>query len=261
MKNMKFKDNILEILDRTRDGKFNFVTNLSNSESVVLIHCLMKLGVDKIYSMGEFMVYKDISIDMANIPYNLYGSDTYYTIKTTDEGSALCLGNIKDFKNVKPNTINALKFSDLLEPIDNESINKADFTKNKINCSNAINFIKERTRMCETIECVGCKMDAIIGDYETEQEGELNCADFIEKYPDVAVDIVQEWSDKNPKYKTYIDDFREKIPKADISDKDIMWSLCRKKIYQDENMSEYCDAISSIRICEKCWNAKMKEDK
>lgn len=251
---MKFKDNILEIVDKNRDGKFNFVTNLNLDESVALINHLIKLGVDKIYSMGEFMVYKDISIDMANIPYNLYGSDTYYTIKTTDEGSALCLGNIKDFKNVKPNTINALKFSDLLEPIDNESINKADFTKNKIDCSNAINFIKERTRMCGTIECVGCKMDAIIGDYETEQEGELNCADFIEKYPDVAVDIVQEWSNDNPiKYKTYIDDFYEKFPNAEEVNGYPIFKPCI--LYT--KLKDTC--VNAYSSCNFCWDKTMEE--
>lgn len=230
MKNMKFKDNILGIL-------------CGNT----VVHCNTKEKADAIINniLIKFLSDCDVDIiDRLRNSWSHYKADTCYYCYYVKHSIFVTYGVYRYFKE---HNYKILEFEDLLEPIE------------KIDCSNTVNFIKEYTRMCGTIECVDCKLDSIIGDYENESDEVFTCTDFIKKHPDIAVDIVQEWSDKNPKYKTYIDDFREKFPNATIFNDNIMRHLCRKKMYPDGNIPQDC-GMRSFKLCKKCWETKIKEE-
>lgn len=59
----------------------------------------------------------------------------------------------------------------------------------KIDCSKAVNFILEKDRMCSSyIMCAdGCPL-----------RGRATCDGFMVNDPELAVDIVQKWSDEHP---------------------------------------------------------------
>ena len=76
---------------------------------------------------------------------------------------------------------------------------------NKIDCSIAINYIKEKARLTEncTISCGACMLGA-------SNTGEnMECYVFENNMPEKAVEIIQEWSNEIP-VKTRLDDFKEK---------------------------------------------------
>lgn len=77
----------------------------------------------------------------------------------------------------------------------------------KIDCSQAVNFIRESKRMCEYYrhECSSCPISKTNNGY-----GRL-CTVVIEQHPDRAIEIVQKWSDENP-VKTRLDDIKERLP-------------------------------------------------
>lgn len=57
----------------------------------------------------------------------------------------------------------------------------------------AVNFLKEKGRMCEAIhQCHKCPISS-----DNNQYG-LTCIIFAEKHPEEAVDIVEQWSKEHP---------------------------------------------------------------
>ena len=87
-------------------------------------------------------------------------------------------------------------------------------THDKIDCSFAVNYLREKTRMtkgCE-IPCCQCPLSG--------RAYEIKCYQIEKNTPEKAVEIVQEWSNKNPyipKSKgTYKEDFFKNYPKAKL---------------------------------------------
>ena len=111
----------------------------------------------------------------------------------------------------------------------------------------AIEFIKERNRMCDYYKDNRCWND-------NEQCPALycKCHDFRNAADDgfKIVDIVDQWSKKHPQ-KTMLQDFLEKFPKAKLNDYGVP-RVC-------PSLLGYKDMIPCNRLkCNECWNRPLK---
>ena len=110
----------------------------------------------------------------------------------------------------------------------------------------ALNYLEEKTRMtngCE-IECYKCPL--------TE---EYPCATMEKLYPERCIEIVEQWSKKNP-IRTYLSDLLEKYPNISLSsDKTFPNGICPSSLGL-KNLEGYC----SISWCKFCWSQRMPED-
>lgn len=77
-----------------------------------------------------------------------------------------------------------------------------------VDCSVAVNFLREYHRMCE-FRCTECPLSS------ANNGTKLACEELKKVYPEKAVKIVQKWSDEHP-VKTRLDDLLEKYPNARI---------------------------------------------
>ena len=123
-----------------------------------------------------------------------------------------------------------------------------------MDCSKTINFLHELKGLCDSRDgCVAdeankedCPMFGICEDALTRI-----CAEDVE----AAIEIVQKWSNEHSQ-KTYIQDFLEKFPKAEI-DSDGSPFACRKKLYGGVRPHDRrCDRREA---CKNCWNEPMEE--
>lgn len=62
-----------------------------------------------------------------------------------------------------------------------------------MNCNITVNYFKEKFRMCSGTYCENCSL----GSHENSKY--TDCTNFEKLYPEEAIKIVQEWSDKHPR--------------------------------------------------------------
>lgn len=123
-------------------------------------------------------------------------------------------------------------------------------TKNKIDCSFTVNYLREKYRMskgCE-ISCYECPM--------TDWSDEIQCAQIEGLTPEKAVGIVQNWSNNNPyapkNIRTYKDDFFENYPDAKaINGYPVITCAC---LLYPEIMRLHKDDCA--KGCHSCWDMK-----
>lgn len=120
-----------------------------------------------------------------------------------------------------------------------------------IDCSVTENYLKEKARLSKNCE-IDCSLCPLCSKNNCLQS---SCTQLEQISPNLAVVIVQKWSDSCP-MKTYKDDFLEHFPKAKINVNGVP-SLCRKYVYGFENGKSGCRIDSS---CERCWNEEMMEE-
>lgn len=111
----------------------------------------------------------------------------------------------------------------------------------KIDCSNIVNFFKERDRLTKNckIRCEECPLSRV----NNKSKDQYGCYDFINKHAEKAVEIIQKWSDENP-VKTRLDDFTEKHPNHTTCGKGCPTSCCLYLGYTKD-----CN-----NCCEECWD-------
>ena len=111
----------------------------------------------------------------------------------------------------------------------------------KIDCSNTINFFKEKNRLTKDcdIYCSNCRLSS------NNNEENYDCGYLLNFHPEKAVEIMQKWSDENP-VKTRLDDFKEKYPNYFREQKDDTPNVCCK----------YLGYIAKCPLtkCSKCWD-------
>ena len=120
-----------------------------------------------------------------------------------------------------------------------------------MDCSKMINFFPELKRLCDSR--TACTADAA----NKEQCPLLNLCGLplLQICAEKAIENLQKWSDEHPK-KTYVQDFFEKFPKAQI-DSDGTPFACRKRIYGGVRPKDKkCDRGEA---CKNCWNEPMEE--
>ena len=100
---------------------------------------------------------------------------------------------------------------------------------------------------CDERNCPGCAFDA-----------DPHCAAAVCMFdPERALQMIREAENKNkPKRKTYLEDFREKMPNAYIDPNFGTPAACRKRMYYHEIDDLKCGRNHE---CSKCWNEEMPE--
>lgn len=109
----------------------------------------------------------------------------------------------------------------------------------------AVQFIKERNRMCEkyfTQGCRGCPLENIMS---------CNYLYLMKNKEKDIVSVVKNWSEEHPA-KTVLQDLLEKYPKTILMD--TTPSFCPSAL--GYNVVE-CDPNSDTN-CEECWNSLME---
>lgn len=114
----------------------------------------------------------------------------------------------------------------------------------KIDCSVTVNFTREYNRMCKCEGCYECP--ANIANNGTDYD----CGKLLYSCPEVAIEIVQRWSDEHPQ-KTRLDDLLEKYPKYRFYGSDRCPSA-------HPAVFGYCNAcaecINREQTLRYCWN-------
>lgn len=113
----------------------------------------------------------------------------------------------------------------------------------------AIKFLKERKRMCDSypIICGKCKI--------SEAKDGLHCYEFQYTFPERAVAIVEKWSEEHPQ-ETRLSQFLKYYPNAPLD----MYGIPHACV-KDFGIVEYeylcCDDGAD---CPDCWNTPIKEE-
>lgn len=118
----------------------------------------------------------------------------------------------------------------------------------KIDCSNTLNYLKEKNRMTKvnnkgfcTIYCSDCSLSHF-------NNGTTYDCIFLEKlFPEKALNIVQNWSDNNPIH-TYLSDFLSKFPNAKLDSNGIPINVYPCSLGYTCNNEKNCECN-----CEECW--------
>ena len=122
-----------------------------------------------------------------------------------------------------------------------------------MDCSKTINFFSELRRLCDsraTCEATARDKQCPLYDFCGLPHSRVCANDAI-----MAMEALQKLSDEQPK-KTYMQDFFEKFPKAQL-DSDGTPFACRKKLYGGVRPNDKrCDRREA---CKNCWNEPMEE--
>lgn len=112
----------------------------------------------------------------------------------------------------------------------------------------------EDLEICDGVNCRECPFDKRLK--AAGYRG--NCIALIVYHPELAVKLINEWqAEKNdPKGKTYLQDFMEKMPNAYIDPNFGTPAACRKRMYYHEIDDLKCGRKNE---CSKCWNEEMPE--
>ena len=119
----------------------------------------------------------------------------------------------------------------------------------------AVEFFKEKSRLTKrcTLDCFECKFSSHNNGFE------LSCSDFECKYPEKAVEILEQWREENPVV-TNFDKFEE----------------VKDNILKTFNLNNYdfecncggtqlpgilCKKFHNCDECEEFWNSEYKEEK
>ena len=123
-----------------------------------------------------------------------------------------------------------------------------------MDCSKTINFFAEAKKLCDS-------RTACSANEKNKERCPLfvfcKCTITTRSVEEIitAVENLQKWSDEHPK-KTYMQDFFEKFPKAQL-DSDGTPFACRKKLYGGVRPNDKrCDRREA---CKNCWNEPMEE--
>ena len=121
-------------------------------------------------------------------------------------------------------------------------------------CSKVVEFFSERERMCDSrgMSCSKCSLSSF------NNLAGVHCDKFIAHRPNIAVELVQKWSDEHPepKHKTYADVFLEKFPTATINACAAPGArpyICRQDVFGEQG----CCEIGKLN-CLACWNEPYK---
>ena len=123
-----------------------------------------------------------------------------------------------------------------------------------MDCSKTIDFSAEAKRLCDS-------RTACSANEKNKERCPLfvfcKCTITTRSVEEIttAIENLQKWSDKRPK-KTYIQDFLEKFPKAQI-DSDGSPFACRKKLYGGVRPND--ERCNRREACKNCWNEPMEE--
>lgn len=116
----------------------------------------------------------------------------------------------------------------------------------------ALQFIKEWDRMCNTIDAsMGCK-ECVWG---KQRSWIGTCQEDVYRDPEKAISVLQTWIANNPR-KTILQDVLEKYPNTQL-DNDIP-RFCPHYLGYEKYKSDNPDLCIASE-CRKCWNRPLEE--
>ena len=99
---------------------------------------------------------------------------------------------------------------------------------------------------CYGVKCSNCPL------YFNNSGIEVNCGELEMSYPERAIEIIEKWSQEHP-LKTFLSDFLEKYPKANLNNDGTPKGVCPYSLGYEEEQ-DWCDGR-----CMKCWNRPLEE--
>ncbi len=120
----------------------------------------------------------------------------------------------------------------------------------------AVKYFEEKRRMLNSLgrtggECGGVRCSDCPFSNENSG-GELYCEELEILYPERAIEIIEKWSQEHPQ-KTFLSDFLEKYPKANLNNDGIPNDVCPDALGYEEEQ-DWCDGK-----CVECWNRPLEE--
>lgn len=112
----------------------------------------------------------------------------------------------------------------------------------------AIKFLKLWDRLCRKNSCIQCPLSSF------NNQVDIVCKEFLKKFPEKAVEIVEAWAKEHPE-KTYFQDLREKYPNALIHPISSNPAVCRRMLYGGNCPRE---KDNEKMECIDCWNEPME---
>lgn len=108
----------------------------------------------------------------------------------------------------------------------------------------AVDFIKERNRMCAyyTGECAGCP---------AKREDVMCYGDPLAYQTVNIVEIVEKWSSEHPQ-RTMLQDFLEKYPKIELNAAGVPIRFC-------PHFLGYSKVVDCSISCQTCWNRPVED--
>lgn len=127
-----------------------------------------------------------------------------------------------------------------------------------IDCSKTKNYFAEKQRITKKHKLNGdayiCGLNCTDCPLSSSNNGiGVPCTDFEMLYPENAIDIVQEWSNKHPP-KTYLSEFLTNYPNALLDDSGMPKLFCP---YRLGLMNK--DDCRKDGDCVKCWNQPIED--
>lgn len=115
----------------------------------------------------------------------------------------------------------------------------------------ALEYLKIKNRMTNT-----CKINCDDCAFYFENSGEnIGCRRFELKFPERVIEIVEQWGKEHPE-KTFLSDFLEKYPNAELGEDGTPESICPSSLGL-ENIKNKTECYSDD--CIACWKQELKE--
>ena len=109
----------------------------------------------------------------------------------------------------------------------------------------AVEFLKEKERMCREHDCFDCPLG------KKNNERELGCPALENQYPETAIAIVEQWSREHP-IKTRQSEFLKMFPNAKLDQNGyVLIQPCH--IEASQRNLEMCDRMPSCTDCRKAY--------
>ena len=108
----------------------------------------------------------------------------------------------------------------------------------------AVKYLKERIRMCSSLNCCKCPLCA------ENNEMRVNCQEAEKNHTEEAVAIVEKWSAEHP-VKTRQSEFLKMFSNAEMRNGFIL--ICPKKIDQNSVTSEECAKNVCLNCMRQYW--------
>ncbi len=144
--------------------------------------------------------------------------------------------------------------------------------KQRIDCSDTVNFLNEFNRLCDNSSCEKCYFGSHAEISNPKANTKTDCLWRIANNSEEVVHIVQKWSDNNQlDIPTYLEYFKENFPFDKFTTKNSTMRTCFSE--DADSVVEFCNGncINSFfsmdtrhygcnSTCYDCWNKPIPEE-
>lgn len=202
---------------------------------------------------------KELSIGM-KVMYEGEAWDIIHVFAKGEGGAKVVLGKLaarKTETGIDVAVVTSVALENEIEEIAHEMTAKEYAEKLKAVFGNEATSSRMSMMPCRGRECRDCPF----AEDRRKKEGyNGGCIALMLYHPDLVLKLMEEWlagrNTKKKPGKTYLEDFREKMPNAYIDTKYGTPAACRKRMYYHETDDLKCGRKNE---CPKCWNEEMPE--